>query len=180
MTYCGTNSGYVMHRKRGETACEDCRGAHREYSRQARAERERRRRERLSVRCASHPGGRSPNCLVCERAAKREERLVRGLTVPPRPPEVRSPDSDYSLHAACKGMGDEFVPDNLGQGRTLNTVTRQARNVCLTCPVLRECAQDALSQDAPYGVWAAVAFTGQPYRDRHKRAALRRLLRRAS
>ena len=33
---CGTDSGYVRHSRLGETACELCRAAHRDYSRRRR------------------------------------------------------------------------------------------------------------------------------------------------
>lgn len=73
--------------------------------------------------------------------------------------DVIAEQHSWEIDAACHGMTHLFFPAN-GQEK----LAQEAKRVCETCPVLREC-QEA-SRDELYGVWGA--------RSVEERRALRR------
>lgn len=68
---------------------------------------------------------------------------------------------DWASEAACRNLGDRdylFV-----QG----AAQREARQMCFTCPVRRECLVDALDSRTEYGIWGGL--TERERRALHKR-----------
>ncbi|MCF3939945.1 WhiB family transcriptional regulator [Gordonia sp. GW1C4-4] len=56
-----------------------------------------------------------------------------------------------------------FSPDEVEskpREHAMKRLTKDARQVCLMCPVIAECANTALGQLYPWGVWAGIAFSG--------------------
>jgi len=64
---------------------------------------------------------------------------------------------DWQLRGACRGEDPEtfFHPEGeRGPARTARE--NAAKSVCARCPVLRQCAEHALSVREPYGVWGGM------------------------
>ncbi len=58
----------------------------------------------------------------------------------------------WHKHAACRGVGAKvFFPD---RGESLEL----ARAICATCPVARECLDEALRDRDTHGIWAGTAY----------------------
>ena len=60
---------------------------------------------------------------------------------------------DWRTRAACKGLTDLFFP---GDGDSWTAV--QAKTVCETCPVRRECREFAQDSGERFGVWGGIAM----------------------
>lgn len=76
-------------------------------------------------------------------------------TVRPRDPEER----DWVSNALCK----DTDPDELF---VRGAAQRKAAAICRHCPVLQECAADALDNQVEYGVWGGMT-------ERQRRALLK-------
>lgn len=71
--------------------------------------------------------------------------------------------SHWRDRALCLGRADMFSPDEVEskpREHAMKRLTKDARQVCLMCPVIAECADTALGQLYPWGVWAGIAFSG--------------------
>ena len=64
---------------------------------------------------------------------------------------------DWQLEGACRSVAPEtfFHPEG-ERGPARRNRDAEAKAVCLTCPVLRECREHALTVREPYGVWGAM------------------------
>ncbi|WP_106536031.1 WhiB family transcriptional regulator [Haloactinopolyspora alba] len=61
----------------------------------------------------------------------------------------------WRVHAACRGMDtDLFYPE--GRGRTLRAREQIAKEVCLSCPVARQCREAATALPERYGIWGGL------------------------
>jgi WhiB family transcriptional regulator, redox-sensing transcriptional regulator len=65
---------------------------------------------------------------------------------------------DWQMQGACRGMdsGFFFHPEGERGPARANRETR-AKQVCRTCPVLKQCRQHALTVHEPYGVWGGLS-----------------------
>ena len=59
---------------------------------------------------------------------------------------------EYGADTPCK-WSDVHTPD--GYGRGYAQIVREARAICWECPLLRECAEWAISRPSLIGVWGA-------------------------
>ena len=71
-------------------------------------------------------------------------------------PVVRQ--DDWTLQAKCRGMEDALFPEAAEQKR--------ARQVCIGCPVRRECLAEALDNRIEWGIWGGMT-------ERERRVLLR-------
>jgi len=55
---------------------------------------------------------------------------------------------DWTLLAACRGMGDALFPEVKDQAQT--------KKVCLGCPVCIDCLAEALDNHIEWGVWGGM------------------------
>jgi WhiB family redox-sensing transcriptional regulator len=64
---------------------------------------------------------------------------------------------DWQLDAACRDLDSSvfFHPEG-ERGSARARRQEQAKAVCATCPVLRQCAEHALRVREPYGVWGGM------------------------
>jgi WhiB family transcriptional regulator, redox-sensing transcriptional regulator len=88
----------------------------------------------------------------------------------PYQPDHREPRADWRDHAACRFADPELFFPISPSGPSLDQ-TEQARAICGTCPVRRECLQFALATRQAYGFWG-----GMSEQDRgamHQRTELR-------
>lgn len=84
------------------------------------------------------------------------------MTISSVPIRRRQPKliEDWAPQAACsKGEPDALFVQGAAQ--------QQAKQVCLRCPVVRECLADALDNRTEFGVWGGMT-------ERERRAMLRR------
>ena len=71
------------------------------------------------------------------------------------------PLSNWARSAACVGVNPEvFYPKTTGGGsiRSREAVNR-AKTICASCPVRKECLEDALTGEIPsyrFGVWGGL------------------------
>ena len=58
--------------------------------------------------------------------------------------------------ALCNGMSSDvfYTPEGI-TGRARRRHIRRAKEICLQCPVLRECRNYALAVEEPFGIWGA-------------------------
>lgn len=75
------------------------------------------------------------------------------------PPEYRRPSSeewDWQLHARCRGLSTDifFAADHDRGARRLEH-EKQAKQVCLSCPVRQRCLRHALNHPESHGIWGA-------------------------
>ncbi|WAM19087.1 WhiB family transcriptional regulator [Rhodococcus sp. JS3073] len=70
------------------------------------------------------------------------------------------------MHARCRYTGAElfFAHDDEGRGARIRR-ERQAKAVCATCPVQRECHTPAITVGEPYGVWGGTSEADQRWHD---------------
>ena len=70
------------------------------------------------------------------------------------------------MHARCRDTGAElfFARDGEGRGARIRR-ERQAKAVCATCPVQRECHTHAITVGEPYGVWGGTSEADRRWRD---------------
>jgi WhiB family redox-sensing transcriptional regulator len=64
---------------------------------------------------------------------------------------------EWQLHGRCRGLDSElfFHPDG-DRGPTRTAREQQAQAVCAECPVIAQCARQALATREPYGVWGGL------------------------
>ncbi|UDG98909.1 WhiB family transcriptional regulator [Rhodococcus opacus] len=76
------------------------------------------------------------------------------LSLTPHLPRPCTQLWDWQMHALCRNTGTElfFAHDDEGRGARIRR-ERQAKAVCATCPVQRECHTHAITVGEPYGVW---------------------------
>lgn len=110
-------------------------------------------------------------CRECNRIRSNAayQRRVDDGTAKPRTTELRSPviakirptQRAWHEEAICPEFGVEvFVPElSDGFSRSMQSMTRDVRPICERCPVIADCAREALSH-RPWGVWAGMAFSG--------------------
>lgn len=58
---------------------------------------------------------------------------------------------DWALDAACRGMDPELWFAERGDS------TREAKEVCRTCPVRLECREYAMTNGEKWGVWGGLS-----------------------
>jgi WhiB family redox-sensing transcriptional regulator len=78
---------------------------------------------------------------------------------------------DWQLDGACRRVGPEvfFHPEG-ERGSKRRTRASAAKEICLTCPVLKQCRSHALAVREPYGVWGGLTEDERETvyaRDRH-------------
>jgi WhiB family transcriptional regulator, redox-sensing transcriptional regulator len=82
---------------------------------------------------------------------------------PPEPQEEEGPDLSWHEQALCAQTDPEaFFPDKGGS-------TRQAKQVCMRCPVRVQCLNYALENDERFGIWGGLS---ERERRRVKKAAV--------
>ena len=61
---------------------------------------------------------------------------------------------EWQFSAACKDLPSEtfFHPDG-ERGPSRKNRIRNAKAICATCPVIKECLQHALKVQEPFGIW---------------------------
>ena len=64
---------------------------------------------------------------------------------------------DWQFEGACRRSDPTvfFHPEG-ERGPTRASRDQQAKAICATCPVMKECAAHALSVREPYGVWGGL------------------------
>ncbi len=65
---------------------------------------------------------------------------------------------DWQLKAACRGEDPNlfFHPEG-ERGAARAARAAAAKAICASCPVMRACAEHALSVREPYGVWGSMS-----------------------
>lgn len=65
---------------------------------------------------------------------------------------------DWQLHAACRELDTaQFFHPEHERGLRKSEREDQAKQVCLRCPVMRQCREHALRVREPYGVWGGMS-----------------------
>ena len=79
------------------------------------------------------------------------------MSDPHRLPGPTSDIWEWQLHGRCRGLDSElfFHPDG-DRGPTRSARERAAQAICADCPVIAECARQALASREPYGVWGGL------------------------
>lgn len=82
------------------------------------------------------------------------------LSLTPRLPPPRTEVWDWQMNARCRNTGTElfFAHDGEDRGERIRR-EQQAKAVCATCPVQRECHTHAITVGEPYGVWGGTTET---------------------
>ncbi|OKL48208.1 WhiB family transcriptional regulator [Boudabousia liubingyangii] len=64
---------------------------------------------------------------------------------------------EWQYEGACREMDTElfFHPEG-ERGSTRRRRAENAKAICATCPVIKECREHALSVREPYGVWGGM------------------------
>lgn len=76
----------------------------------------------------------------------------------PHQPGHREPRADWRDHAACRFADPElFFPVSPGGPSPDQADGGQARAICATCPVRRECLQFALATRQAHGIWGGMS-----------------------
>lgn len=64
---------------------------------------------------------------------------------------------DWQVHAACRGMNvDVFYDADFSRGAAKRAHVAEAKAICATCPVIRQCLERALNVGEPEGVWGGL------------------------
>ena len=65
---------------------------------------------------------------------------------------------DWQYEGACRGEDPEmfFHPEGERGPARANRIAR-AKEICATCPVIKQCAASALSIREPYGIWGGMS-----------------------
>ncbi len=97
-----------------------------------------------------------------------DEASTSGLTEPLSPRALAQGTMDikrrWSVHALCRATDPEiFFPPN-------DSPATEARRICASCPVRRQCLAYAVAADEPFGIWGGLTT--------EERRNLRRQLRR--
>lgn len=69
----------------------------------------------------------------------------------------RQPEpSEWRLSARCRGEAAEtFYPPDREKPAARRRRELQAKQICLSCPVLQQCRRVAIASREPHGVWGA-------------------------
>lgn len=78
---------------------------------------------------------------------------VLGTAVPPGAQAWRW---DWQEAARCRGSDELFFHPQGEREPSRSDRESAARQLCLSCPVRRECASHALTMREPYGVWGGL------------------------
>ncbi|MBV8933040.1 MAG: WhiB family transcriptional regulator [Kutzneria sp.] len=82
---------------------------------------------------------------------------------------------DWQRLGSCRGADSAmfFHPDSERGGARLAREAR-AKRVCMSCPVLRQCREHALTVQEPYGIWGGMGENErrEVISDRRRRARL--------
>ncbi|QUH00654.1 WhiB family transcriptional regulator [Saccharopolyspora erythraea] len=80
------------------------------------------------------------------------------MTTTARLPKPVTDSWQWQLKAACRDLASSrfFHPDH-ERGNSRDERERNAKKVCHTCPVIRECRAHALATREPYGVWGGLS-----------------------
>ncbi|PHV66983.1 WhiB family transcriptional regulator [Williamsia muralis] len=74
---------------------------------------------------------------------------------PTLPPPVAD-HWEWQQAASCRNADASiFYPPNSSRGHERELLEAQAKSVCHTCPVQRQCLEHALNVGEPYGIWGA-------------------------
>lgn len=81
---------------------------------------------------------------------------------------------DWQLQGACRGMDSAvfFHPEG-ERGQARADREERAKQVCLNCPVLRQCRRHALLVREPYGVWGGLSASEREHIVRSRDRTLR-------
>ncbi|WP_375000539.1 WhiB family transcriptional regulator [Aeromicrobium sp. CTD01-1L150] len=64
---------------------------------------------------------------------------------------------EWQYESACQGLESaRFFSPDAERGARRREREEQAKKICGTCPVLRQCREHALSAREPYGVWGGL------------------------
>lgn len=55
----------------------------------------------------------------------------------------------------CRQAPDLYFPDKTGQGLDV-ALTNMARKACSACPVIKQCANYAITHKETYGIWGGM------------------------
>jgi hypothetical protein len=67
------------------------------------------------------------------------------------------PRPAWHRQAACKGATDLFFPNIWINNRAMLKAIREAKVVCLRCPVIKECGEWAIANHEDHGVWGGMS-----------------------
>lgn len=75
-----------------------------------------------------------------------------------RLPRPATDEWEWQLQAACRNVDPEvfFHPEG-ERGSQRRSRDEDAKQVCFSCPVLKECREHALAVREPYGVWGGMS-----------------------
>lgn len=66
-------------------------------------------------------------------------------------------DWEWQFEAACKGMAtDIFFYSERERGPRRAQRERIAKSICVSCPVIAQCREQALRLAEPYGIWGGL------------------------
>lgn len=80
----------------------------------------------------------------------------------------RYPDPAWARYAACLSADPEAFFAEFGDDPNL---TKKAKAICRTCPVITECADYAIAASEIYGVWGGLSPADRKEIRRRSRAA---------
>jgi WhiB family transcriptional regulator, redox-sensing transcriptional regulator len=64
---------------------------------------------------------------------------------------------DWQVRAACRGLNaDLFFNPDYERGRPKRLREENAKAVCRSCPVLKQCLEWAVAVGEPYGIWGGM------------------------
>lgn len=64
---------------------------------------------------------------------------------------------EWQMHGKCRGLDSElFFHPHGERGPRRFAREEAAKDVCRSCPVLRDCAAHALTTREPYGIWGGM------------------------
>jgi len=72
-------------------------------------------------------------------------------------PRPIASDWDWQFNAACKGLETNiFFYSDRERGPRRTKRERMAKAICASCPVIKECREQALRLGEPYGIWGGL------------------------
>jgi WhiB family redox-sensing transcriptional regulator len=118
--------------------------------------------------------GHVHTCSECRRKNTADDPAATRRTTPRRSPDLPRPNWGWQNEAACRGENLELFFGPEGERQPERDIReRQARNVCMGCPVRTSCLDYAVSRPEKYGTWGALneEQRGIERRRRMRRAA---------
>jgi len=65
---------------------------------------------------------------------------------------------DWQLDSACRGLdSDNFYHPDGERGQARERRVSQAKAICASCPVVRQCQEHAIKAREPFGVWGGLS-----------------------